>query len=678
MCTPLVGNALNFLGSTSVFSETGTSGAACPRYRDVVIGVTPVNGASGAATVNFLFTGTATLNADYAIIGSSSVSYTNGDNTTKSITVRIFDDKISEPDETIIINYSITGSGLIAGTYNTTHTITVQNDDFDYDVNNTTPVVTLLNETFGTTTGSNQVPAGWTVSNSGTATNKFVGNNAGAATYGFTGNTLHISNGNAAAVTNGTAAMAYTITTTTDARVTTPTLNATGMGNISLAFSYVCNGEEDADGIYDFGVIYYSVDGGTNYNILRDASNEIIFLVSVSTLTNFNATLPLAANGAPNLKFLFRWISDNSFGTNPPLAIDNVVVTGNFVSVESTANQPSTENIATGAGINTFYSTDGQVIAKVSNTSANIGCLTANVSAAGTTLQPLTTNAGAYQRSSKVITLVPSTANTTASYTATFYYTTAEVAAWGASVPTLKLLKVRDGVSLSSTLTGANAALVTPTVDDQRGTKGYVSYTGNFTGGFSQFLLVSPTTALPVTELNFEAAAKTKNIVLTWTTESENNNRGFVVERSTNGSIFERIGWKDGKINSSQRSYYSFEDNFVQPGVLYFYRLRQTDLDSRENISVVRQAKVKGGGGMEVIISPNPAKDAVKVFVAGAGSNASVSLLNAKGQLIKKWMNQNVTLNNRNELDIRGLASGIYMLRIETGGQVLVEKLTIQ
>ncbi len=672
-------NRIYFKSGTSAVTETSTG--TCPRFKDVTITLGIDAAATGNATVSLTKAGTATDVTDYAII-TPSVSYTNGDGANKNFTVRIYDDALVESSETITLGINITGTGVqtvAACPAANTFTITITDDDYNTTVNNTTPVVTLLNENFGTVTGSNQVPAGWTVTNSGTATNKWVGNNADAGTYAFTGNTLHVSNGNTTAVGNGTAAMAYTVTTTTDARVTTPTLNAAGMRNLSLSFSYVCNGEEDADGIYDFGVVYYSINGGTTYDILRDGTNNILIFIGISTLTNFSIVLPPSVNGTANLKFLFRWLNDNSIGNNPPFAIDNVVVTGNFISVEAQANQPSTENVSAGTGTHSFYSTDGQVIAKVSNTSANIGCLTANVSAAGTTLTTLTTNAGSYQRSSKVITLVPSVANNTATYTATFYYTTAELAAWGANVPNLKLMKVRDGVSLASTLTGANAAVVTPTtVDDQRTTSGYVSYTANFTGGFSQFLLVSPTTALPITSLNFDAKANARNISLTWTTETENNNKGFVVERSNNGNNFEKIGWVDGKINSSERSYYAYEDNFVQPGITYFYRLRQTDLDARESLSPVRQAKIKGSGNMAVIISPNPTSDAVKVFVTGVNTTANISLLNTKGQLVKRWSNQNVANSNRNELDLRGLAKAVYLLKIETGGIVLVEKLIIQ
>src|SRR5205085_11684831 len=102
----------------------------------------------------------------------------------------------------------------------------------------------------------------------------------------------------------------------------------------------------------------------------------------------------------------------------------------------------------------------------------------------------------------------------------------------------------------------------------------------------------SPTISIPVNLLSFEARPNSKNILLSWSTATESNNKGFVIERSINGNDFERIAWEDGKINSSVVSNYAYPDNFVQPNTLYYYRLRQTDLDGRERLSEIRQAKI--------------------------------------------------------------------------------------
>src|SRR5205085_7320065 len=125
---------------------------------------------------------------------------------------------------------------------------------------------------------------------------------------------------------------------------------------------------------------------------------------------------------------------------------------------------------------------------------SDAGCVAASVQNAGTGQTLVTTNTGVYMRSDKVIKLTPAIPIPGASYQLTLYYTTAELATWGANVPNLRILKVNDGVSLNTTLTPLNASVFyTVVVDDQRATKGYASFTVNVVccvlgGGLSQFM----------------------------------------------------------------------------------------------------------------------------------------------------------------------------------------------
>ncbi|RYZ48403.1 MAG: zinc metalloprotease, partial [Sphingobacteriales bacterium] len=472
-------NRISFKSGVGTVSEAATG--LCPRFRDysLVLGVDVA--ANGPATVSLAKSGTATDNVDYSIL-QSSVTYTNGDAADKTFTLRVFDDAATETAETIILNIAITGTGVqtsAACPAVNQFTVTISDDDALLSINNSIPTPVLYTQDFGAVTGSNQLPSGWTFANGTSNTNnKWVGNSADAATYGFTGNTLHISNGNAGAVANGTAPMLYSnVAAGTDARAFSPIVNAQGLKNISVSFKLVCNGEFDQQ-FYDYGIAYYTLDG-SNYSALSDINGNFI-LQGITTLSTVNLSLPAGVVGTSTFGLLFRWISDNSVANQPPFAIDDLNVTGTAVTVEAQANNPSTENIPSGAAVSTFYSTaDGQIIAKIENSSANIGCVTANIATAGNGFTAINTTSGAYARSNKVITLNPAVSNTTASYRATFYFTQAELAAWGVSTPNLKLMKVANGVNLASTLTAANAQVVTTTFDDQLASRGYASYSGN-------------------------------------------------------------------------------------------------------------------------------------------------------------------------------------------------------
>ncbi|HSN61472.1 MAG TPA: T9SS type A sorting domain-containing protein, partial [Ferruginibacter sp.] len=414
----------------------------------------------------------------------------------------------------------------------------------------------------------------------------------------------------------------------------------------------------------------------TGLTVVTNSTGNVYYFYNTPGKTSITITLPAATENKANLWLGFEWINNASGGSNPPFIIDNVVVTGDALGVETVLNQTVTQS--QNVGQTAQYTTNtNKVIATIINPNQNIGCVTATVTGSGNSRAVLNTNAGSYLRSDKVIRFTPSAANATATYQATFYYTTAEVAAWGVDVPNLKILKVADGVNLSSTLTASNAAVFTPVVNDQRVAAGYVSYTISATGGFSQFLLVSPLTALPVNLLSFEARPKGKTIVLGWSTAFEINNKGFVIERSTDGAYFEKIGWIDGIINSSRQTNYSYTDHFIQPKKLYYYRLRQTDLDRRESLSGIRQARITDHAMMDVSVSPNPANNQIKVFVFGGTGLSNINLLNAKGQLVKTWKQVDVSMEAQT-LDISKIASGIYMLQLINGDTILTEKLIIQ
>ncbi|MFT3979563.1 MAG: zinc-dependent metalloprotease [Ferruginibacter sp.] len=672
-------NQLAFADCDGALQVSEASGmTACPRYRDVRLYLNVEDKATAAATVNLTLGGTAVLNKDYQLLTPTALSFATGDNY-KAITVRIIDDGVATGNKTITFSYTITGTGVTAGTTGQTYTLTIIDDDAVRQVNNTNPAITIFSENFGTTANGGLLPTGWLKGSFTAGANVFTVNSQYGAATGFTaadGRALHITNGSTADQTSEIAANTYTMTSTTNYIAMTPSINTVGYKNIKLTFDYACAGELIGSTLNDFGRLRYSITAqSSGITVLTNTAGTPYYFYNTTNKTSVTITLPESLEGQSNLWLGFEWYNNaNGTGTAPPFIIDNIVITGDALGVETVLNQTSTtsQNVSETAQ----YSSSNKIIATIANPSVNLGCVTATVTSAGTGLATLTTNAGSYQRSDKVIQLTPATANTTATYQATFYYTTAELAAWGANVPNLKILKVTDGVSLTSTLTNSNSAIFTPVVNDQRSTAGYVSFTINATGGFSQFLLVSQNIVLPINLLTFEARPNGKNILLNWSTATEINNKGFVIERSTDGTRFESIGWVDGAINSSRTINYTYSDNFVQPDQLYYYRLRQTDLDGRETLSEIRSAKIKGDKALQLTISPNPAKGQLRVFTAGGSVTSDISLLDAKGRLVRSWRKVNASAAPY-LLDISNIADGVYMIKVASGDTIVTEKLVI-
>lgn len=91
---------------------------------------------------------------------------------------------------------------------------------------------------------------------------------------------------------------------------------------------------------------------------------------------------------------------------------------------------------------------------------------------------------------------------------------------------------------------------------------------------------------LPVSLLNYNVRLNNNKVDITWSTNSETNNKHFSIERSANGIGFISIGKVEGAGNSTDVRQYAFTDFSPLAGISY-YRLAQTDLnDHKEYLQV--------------------------------------------------------------------------------------------
>ncbi len=144
-------------------------------------------------------------------------------------------------------------------------------------------------------------------------------------------------------------------------------VNATGYESLQLSFRWKCTGEVISGTYYDYGSVWYSLDGIT-FSKVTAGGNGSGNYSSQSTWTSQSAfSLPSALNN--QVFYLgFDWINDNSGGANPPFAVDDISVTGtanttstlltqNFSTCALPASWTNTDNSGNGAGSWTFNNT---------------------------------------------------------------------------------------------------------------------------------------------------------------------------------------------------------------------------------------------------------------------------------------------------------------------------------
>lgn len=188
----------------------------------------------------------------------------------------------------------------------------------------------------------------------------------------------------------------------------------------------------------------------------------------------------------------------------------------------------------------------------------------------------------------------------------------------------------------------------------------------NYTGIAGIYTLSEYNAALPITLISFGAQCKDNFIQLSWKTATEQNSDRFDIQRSGNGTIWEKIAAVKSAGNSNNIVAYNYDDKTLNEATA-FYRLAQYDLDGKVAYSSI--VKAGCGKAAEFIVMPNPVVDIVRVVIGSAKNNTGTLILfNAAGQQV---LQQSVTLTsgvNQYALNMGGLAKGTYnLLFIQTG-----------
>lgn len=175
-----------------------------------------------------------------------------------------------------------------------------------------------------------------------------------------------------------------------------------------------------------------------------------------------------------------------------------------------------------------------------------------------------------------------------------------------------------------------------------------------------------------------EARDQGNAALLTWTTATESNPHGYIVQRRVGNDEWQRIGFvlSYTPYSSTPKSY-SFVDEGLSAGT-YTYRLAQRDLDGAESISGI--AEVTISGEQLANFSPNPYDPAVGVTAVSIDASmgeVDVAVINSLGQTVRTFKaSDRITWNGK---DDRGnvVASGTYLIRLQSTGINEIRRITV-
>ncbi|WP_420458392.1 lamin tail domain-containing protein [Neolewinella sp.] len=181
---------------------------------------------------------------------------------------------------------------------------------------------------------------------------------------------------------------------------------------------------------------------------------------------------------------------------------------------------------------------------------------------------------------------------------------------------------------------------------------------GNTAGGYRPYTSVDPAVkaspcasvvAAPVELLYFTATSMQRAVRLDWATASEQDNAGFVLERSKAGRVFTEIGRMPAGDGT-----YVYVDNRPFPGQ-NLYRLRQRDFDGTETVYGPISVRLDSG---TIALYPNPATSKVHL-TGGIDPQQPVVVYRSDGRV--------VTETRGATIDVSAFPAGSYYLRLRRG-----------
>ncbi len=184
---------------------------------------------------------------------------------------------------------------------------------------------------------------------------------------------------------------------------------------------------------------------------------------------------------------------------------------------------------------------------------------------------------------------------------------------------------------------------------------------------------------LPVELSSFDGRLIEENTIkLSWETVSEKNNEGFWIERSSDGTNWEEIGFEQGKGNSSSISRYTFKDENPFLGNNY-YRLHQMDYDGGGSYSdIIRIENIKKH---TLQIYPNIVIQGKPIILDASLDNHQNSFLNVidlNGHIHYASTMDLQSGENKIQIPTDNLHSGWYYMKINVNGKPHTFKLMVR
>ncbi|MEM7656085.1 MAG: hypothetical protein AAF399_08155 [Bacteroidota bacterium] len=178
----------------------------------------------------------------------------------------------------------------------------------------------------------------------------------------------------------------------------------------------------------------------------------------------------------------------------------------------------------------------------------------------------------------------------------------------------------------------------------------------------------------------FSAIRLRKEVVLLkWVTEQEGEHKGFVIERSLDGTSFDSLSYVGGSSSASRPMHYHYMDLISEESAVQ-YRLKHTSKDEVVSYSesIVIQDAAQLNTISEISVRPQHFQDSVTVFFVNRKAGLFRFLLySSAGELLhSQAVETNIGPDQLHFVDTLNLPKGTYIATLENAeGELKVMEL---
>jgi hypothetical protein len=196
----------------------------------------------------------------------------------------------------------------------------------------------------------------------------------------------------------------------------------------------------------------------------------------------------------------------------------------------------------------------------------------------------------------------------------------------------------------------------------------------DFGCGFTQYFRVSNT--LAADQLLLHGEAKDTSNLLTWETARETNTDHFVVEYSTNDTVYTAIANVKANGNTNSKSIYSTEHKPPVHAAFYYYRLKLYYTDGSWKYSNNIRLSPITSSEYAVDVRPVPFDDKLTIRITAPGSQtAGITLYDVQGRPLYATNSQLSKGLNVITIDGNRFAAGVYTIVIRSAEHKLARKI---